>query len=309
MFQATIYALSFALPGSRGHHRTLSDLYVRPKGLHPGSFHASVTSPGGNKAETFALAIDQLRLLRNSLCHSTSSEMKKTTFTQHVQLAKDAFKALGVNTNPIDAVAGLSESDFPTKRVRQLEEDIRSELLSANKFLQEEVKDGLLGIRSELAQSNQERQEDQKRTETEIKDEIQDVKNQLQCENEELKEKLEDIPTVIAQANQELLEQQTETEAKTKKKLDSLTSQLQSDKDELKEEIRKATEKTVEASTAANREFIENMAELKEKFDDIIMSKKLGNFLHLQVNQVYKTVIIYHYISQIRCFGLFFGRG
>ena len=260
LFQATIYAQSFALPGSRGHHRTLGDLYVKPIRLPPGSFHPSVVSPGGNKAETFALAIDQLRLLRNSLCHSTSFEMDKITFTQHVQRAKDAFKALGVNTNPIDAVAGLSESDFPKKRVRQLEEGIRSELLSANKFLQEEVKDELLGIRSELAQSNQERKEDQKRTETEIKDEIQDVKNQLQCDNEELKEKVMDIKADIAQLNQKQQSDLKETEAERKREFEEQTSQL----------LRKSAEKSMEATIAANREVTENL-------DNIIKKKESGS--------------------------------
>ncbi|KAL9962872.1 hypothetical protein ACROYT_G032022, partial [Oculina patagonica] len=80
LFQATIYARSFALPDGRGHHRILSDLFVKPKGVSTGSFHTSVVSPGGNKAETFALAIDQIRLLRNSLCHSPRSELNKITF-------------------------------------------------------------------------------------------------------------------------------------------------------------------------------------------------------------------------------------
>ncbi|KAJ7376335.1 hypothetical protein OS493_035479 [Desmophyllum pertusum] len=122
LFQATIYARSFALPGSKGHHSLLSDLYVKPRGLPPDSFHSSVVSLGGNKAETFALAIDQLRRLRNSLCHSTSSEIDKVTFGQYVQYAKDAFKALGVKTDAIDAVGGLDESDFPAEQVRKLEE-------------------------------------------------------------------------------------------------------------------------------------------------------------------------------------------
>ena len=69
LFQATIYAQSFALPDSAGFHKTLSDLYVKPHKLAHGSFHGSVASPGGNEAEKIALAIDQLRLLRNSLCH------------------------------------------------------------------------------------------------------------------------------------------------------------------------------------------------------------------------------------------------
>lgn len=50
---------------------------LRKMGLcHP------VPGPSGNTAETLALAIDQLRLLRNSLIHSLSPEIVKVTFDQ-----------------------------------------------------------------------------------------------------------------------------------------------------------------------------------------------------------------------------------
>ena len=137
LFQATIYAWSFALPDSKSHRRTLGELYVKHHKIPHGKFHASVVSPGGNKAETFALAIDQLRLLRNSLCHSVKSEIDKPTFDQYVQHAKEAFKALGVKTDPIDAIGGLTESDFPTKEVRKLEEDVKQETLAYIKFLKD----------------------------------------------------------------------------------------------------------------------------------------------------------------------------
>ena len=136
LFKATIYARSFALPDSAGHHKTLNDLYVTPRKLAHGSFHVSVMSPGGNDAETVALAIDQLRLLRNSLCHSTSSEIVKANFDQYVQLSKDAFKALGVKVDPIDAIGGLTESDFPTKEVRKLEQAMKQETQAYIKFLE-----------------------------------------------------------------------------------------------------------------------------------------------------------------------------
>ena len=136
LFQATIYARSFALPDSAGHHQTRSDLYVKPHKLSHGSFHVSVVSPCGNEAETFALAIDQLRLLRNSLCHSTSSEIVKATFDQYVQHAKDAFNALGVKTDPIDVIGGLTDSDFPTKEVRKLEQGMKEETQAYVKFLE-----------------------------------------------------------------------------------------------------------------------------------------------------------------------------
>ena len=63
LFQATIHAQTFALPDGKGNLKTLGELYVKPRGFMPnGSFHASVSSPSGDQAETFALAIDQLRL-------------------------------------------------------------------------------------------------------------------------------------------------------------------------------------------------------------------------------------------------------
>jgi len=127
LFQATIYARSFALPDSKGHCQTLSDLYVKSRKLAHGKFHVSVLSVDGNEAETFALAIDQLRLLRNSICHSTSSEIVKATFDQYVQHAKDAFLALGVKADPIDFIGGLTESDFPTHEVRKLEQAMKQE--------------------------------------------------------------------------------------------------------------------------------------------------------------------------------------
>ena len=142
LFQATIYAWSFALSDSKGHHRKLGDLYVKPRKLAHGIFHVSVMSPTGNNAETFALAIDQLRLLRNSLCHSTSSEIVKATFDQYVQLSKDAFKALGMKVDPIDVIGGLTESDFPTKEVRKLEQAMKQETQTYIKFLE--------GVRSDI---------------------------------------------------------------------------------------------------------------------------------------------------------------
>ena len=134
LFQATIYSRAFAV-----HHGTLNDVYVKPRGLSHGHFHPSVVSTTGNNAETCALAIDQLRLLRNYVCHSTSSKMTNVTFDQYVQHAKDAFQALGVSTALVDAVGSLSESDFPIKEVRRLEQGIKEENTSYRKFLEGDV--------------------------------------------------------------------------------------------------------------------------------------------------------------------------
>ena len=160
LFQATIYAQSFALPDRAGHHRTLNDLYLMTRKLPRGTFHSSVVSPGGDGAETFAMAIDQLRLLRNAFCHSCSSEIDKKTFDQYIQRTKDAIKNLGVATDPIDAVGSLTESEFPTEKVWKLKDDITKELLTEITFLKENVEDELISMRSDLAQSRKERQED-----------------------------------------------------------------------------------------------------------------------------------------------------
>ena len=149
LFQATIFARSFALTGSTGSYTTLSDLYLKPCAIPHGTFHASSVSLSGNNAETFTLAIDQLRLLRNSLCHSTSSEMDKATFDQRVNYAKAAFQALGVPTASIDALGSLTESDFPTNEVRKLEARIRDETRAYVKCL-EDFREGLERLSSDI---------------------------------------------------------------------------------------------------------------------------------------------------------------
>ena len=153
LFHATIFSRSFAFSASTGSYSTLSDLYVKPLALPHGSFHACVLSPGGNNAETFALAIDQLRLLRNSLCHSASSEMEKLTFDQRVNYAKDAFQALGLSTAAIDSVGSLTESDFPTNEVRALETRLRDETRAYINFLKEVNSD--VGVIKAILQEQQ----------------------------------------------------------------------------------------------------------------------------------------------------------
>ena len=106
----TLYAKSFASRDSKGDLKTLDELYIKPRGPNPGQFHASVISANGNIDETYALAIDQLRLLRNWCFHSTREEMDKKTFNQYVKLVKDAFKALLVNTDDIDAIVNATGS-------------------------------------------------------------------------------------------------------------------------------------------------------------------------------------------------------
>jgi len=94
LFQAIIYAQSFALPDSAGHHRTLSHLFLKHRKPPRGAFHSSVVSPSGNNAETFAMAIDQLRLLRNAFCHSFSSEIDKRHLINTFNTPKTPLKLL-----------------------------------------------------------------------------------------------------------------------------------------------------------------------------------------------------------------------
>ncbi|XP_068688366.1 uncharacterized protein [Montipora foliosa] len=151
LFQATIYAKSFSM-----RYRTLYDLYVKPRAIPHGSFHASVLSPVGDNAETFALAIDQLRRLRNTVCHSSRLEMDKATFDHNIQYAKEAFKALGISTASIDAFGSLTASDFPIAEVRKLEQQVREEKQAHIKCLEsrnadmEKIEESLAAIEQKV---------------------------------------------------------------------------------------------------------------------------------------------------------------
>ncbi|XP_068752708.1 uncharacterized protein [Montipora capricornis] len=151
LFQATIFAKSFSI-----HSKTLADFYVKPCAVPYGSFHGSVLSPVGDNDETFALAIDQLRRLRNAVCHSSRLEMDKATFHRNIQYAKEAFKALGISTALIDAIGSLTASDFPTTKVRLLEQHVREEnqayitCLESRNADFEEIRDFLTGIKQNV---------------------------------------------------------------------------------------------------------------------------------------------------------------
>ena len=139
LFKATIFAHSFGVPDAHGKLKDLSEIYIKPLGLASGAFHVIVTSSTGNQAETYALAIDQLRRLRNTACHLTTESFDKPTFDHYVQLAKDSFTVLGLNTAVIDNISGLNEEDLPTKKVQLLREWVLKEQDAINQFLQNEV--------------------------------------------------------------------------------------------------------------------------------------------------------------------------
>ena len=123
LFQATIYGKTFGVPGAKV--STLHDLYL--KKVKPTPFHLVVQSSTGNHDETYALVIDQLRLLRNTLCHSPKLEMSKTDFDYYIQLVTNALTAVNIDTAFVNVIGGMSEDDFPTKKVQELEERLLKE--------------------------------------------------------------------------------------------------------------------------------------------------------------------------------------
>ena len=150
LFQATLYAKTFALPDSKGNMKTLGELYLRNRKLVPGQFHLPVASSSGDPNETIALAIDQLRLLRNILCHSSSPCVDKVTFDDYVNHAKEAFAAVGLSTKSLETIGNLTESNFPTTQVEKLNERIQKERNDFYQFLASEVKDDLEDIKTKM---------------------------------------------------------------------------------------------------------------------------------------------------------------
>ncbi len=143
LFKATIYAKTFGVPSSKGSN--LNDLYLKKIKPAPGSFHSSVQSSTGNQDETYAFAIDQLRLLRNTLCHSPKPEIIKTDFDQYVQLVTKALTAVNVDTACVDIIGQMSEDDFPTEKVEALHE-CRLKELQANSMFRENIEQALSSI-------------------------------------------------------------------------------------------------------------------------------------------------------------------
>ena len=136
LFKATIYAKTFGVPSSKGSN--LNDLYLKKVKPAPGCFHSSVQSSTGNQDETYALAIDQLRLLRNTLCHSPKPEIVKTDFDDYVQLVTNALTAVNIDTAFVNIIGQMSEDDFPTEKVEELNE-CRLKELQANSMFHENI--------------------------------------------------------------------------------------------------------------------------------------------------------------------------
>ena len=174
LFEATLYAQSFAIPDGSGGLSTLNKLYVKPRHLLSGTFHPVLLIPG-NEAETFALALDQLRLLRNALCHQTSTQkIDKTTFDYYIKLAREALAALKQDTTRIDEIGKLEEEDFPTARLQKLEEELKKEKDVAIKFKQ--IDDHLNQIESQIETARS----DVKTAVTDVQTKVEEVRSDIQ---------------------------------------------------------------------------------------------------------------------------------
>ena len=192
LFEATLYAQSFAVPDGSGWFSTLDKVYVKPRRLPSGTFHPVISSPCGNQAETFALALDQLRLLRNTLCHQTSTQkIDKTTFDHYIQLAKDAFAALGQDTTRIDEIGKLDEEDFPTSKVQKLEEELKREKDAAIKFKQ--ISDHLVQIESQIKTVGS----DVKTAATEVQLKVEEVASDMITAARDVRTKVEEVSSDV----------------------------------------------------------------------------------------------------------------
>ena len=195
LFEATLYAQSFAMPDGSGRSASLDKLYVKPRRLPFGIFHPVVLSHSGNQAETFALSLDQLRLLRNTLCHQTSTQkIDKKTFAHYVQLARDAFAALGQDTTRIDEIGKLDEDDFPTARLQKLEEDLKREKDAAIKFKQ--ISDHLVQIESQIKTVVS----DVKTAATEVQLKVEEVASDVKTAVTDMQNKVEEVGSDVTTA-------------------------------------------------------------------------------------------------------------
>lgn len=139
LFRATIFSQSFSEEDSTGWKTSLSEKYVksRPDRIAEGELFTSGKS-GTSVTETFTIAINQLRILRNTLLNLPKAEIDTKEFEIYIQLSEKAFGILNVATASIKAICSYSEDDFPTEKAHKIKEDIRNDMRAELKFLAEE---------------------------------------------------------------------------------------------------------------------------------------------------------------------------
>ncbi len=113
LFQATIFAKTFG--DATG--KTLHSQYLTSSKLRKCKSCFKAASSTGKEDETLALAINQLRLLRDSFLHSSNtSTYDDIAFSDFITRTKKAFNALNCSTSSIDDISQkkLAESNFVT---------------------------------------------------------------------------------------------------------------------------------------------------------------------------------------------------
>ena len=194
LFEDTLYAQSFAIPDGSGGLSTLNKLYVKPRRLLSGTFHPVILIPG-NEAETFALALEQLRLLRNALCHQTSTQkIDKTTFDYYIKLAREALAALKQDTTRIDEIGKLEEEDFPTARLQKLEEELKKEKDVDIKFKQ--INDHLNQIECQIRTIRS----DVKTSVTDVQTKVEEVRSDVKTSVTDMETKVEEVRSDVKTA-------------------------------------------------------------------------------------------------------------
>ena len=246
LFEATLYAQSFAISDGSGGLSTLNKLYVKPRHLLSGTFHPVISIPG-NEAETFALALDQLRLLRNALCHQTSTQkIDKTTFDYYIKLAREAFVALKQDTTRIDEIGKLEEEDFPTARLQKLEAELKKEKDIDVKFKQindhlNQIESQIETVRSDVKTSVTDVQMkveevglDVKTAVTDVQTKVEEVRSDVQTTVTDVQTKVEGVKTATAEVERKLENVESEVKnatselAKVKANVDDVKQAVQS---------------------------------------------------------------------------------
>ena len=206
----------------------MNKLYVKPRHLLSGTFHP-VLLIAGNEAETFALALDQLRLLRNALCHQTSTQkIDKTTFDYYIKLAREAFVALKQDTTRIDEIGKLEEEDFPTARVQKLEAELKKEKDADVKFKQ--INDHLNQIECQIETVRS----DVKTSVTDVQTKVEEVRSDIQTAVTDVQTKVEEVKTAAAEVETKLENVESEVKiatselAKVKANVDDVKQAVQS---------------------------------------------------------------------------------
>ena len=138
LFEATLYAKMFGKIDGNGRRRTLKQLYVKREPSR-GAFHPGIGKGFRSQSETFALALDQLRLLRNALCYLTKEqEVDNERLDMYLGRAKEAFAALDQDNTMLDNVEKLTIHYFSTEKCQWLVQKLTRETEAAIKFNQME---------------------------------------------------------------------------------------------------------------------------------------------------------------------------